>query len=84
MSALPRDPTAALLVRLNRNINALGSAVDEIRIWISRQGDVGTALSIGAYLDVLQENADEIAEGMVDLIVRIAQAAPVEPHKQTL
>ncbi|WP_426115931.1 hypothetical protein [Pseudomonas sp. DSP3-2-2] len=78
MSALPRDPTAALLVRLNQNINALGSAIDEIRMWIVTHDDGETAHNIRGYLAVIEDNADDIAEGMSDLIMRIAHAIPTE------
>ena len=70
--SIPTDPTPALLVRLNRNINALGSAIDELQMWIAKQGSIDTAASIRAYLTVLEDNADPIAEGMAELIAQCA------------
>ena len=78
--SLPDDPTAALLLRFNRNINALGSAIDEIRIWIEQRGSTDTADSIRSYLAVLESNSDYISEGMSDLIVIRAKRGDYGPQ----
>ena len=70
MAALPDDPTPALLSRLNQNINALGSAIEEIGIWIDQRGSTETFHRINEHLETLSENSDAIAELLVDLIVR--------------
>jgi hypothetical protein len=70
MAALPDDPTPALLSRLNQNINALGSAIEEIGIWIDQRGSTETYHRINEHLETLSENSDAIAELLVDLIVR--------------
>jgi hypothetical protein len=62
------DPTAALLFRLNLNINALGSAIEEIGIWIEQRGSTETSDRIAEHLQVLDENADFIAEQLVHLV----------------
>ena len=80
MSTLPRDPTAALLARLNRNINALGSAIDEIRIWIEQRGSTQKSDSIRSYLAVLEDNASFISEGMDDLILICAKRGNDGPN----
>ena len=71
--SLPDNPTAALLFRFNQNVNALGSAVDEIRIWIEQRGSTETSASIRSYLSILEANADSIAEGMGDVILICAE-----------
>ena len=50
MAALPDDPTPALLSRLNQNINALGSAIEEIGIWIDQRGSTETYHRINEHL----------------------------------
>lgn len=70
MAALPDDPTPALLSRLNQNVNALGSAIEEIGIWIDQRGSTETYHRINEHLEVLLENSDAIAELLVDLIAR--------------
>lgn len=68
--SLPDDPTPALLHRLNLNINALGSAIEEIGIWINQRGSTEVSGRIEQQLDVLNENADFIADAMADLVAR--------------
>ncbi|WP_341522226.1 hypothetical protein AABC73_01915 [Pseudomonas sp. G.S.17] len=68
--SLPDDPTPILLARFNQNINAVASAVDEIRIWIERQGDQETSGSIRSYLAILESNSDIIVVGMAELVQR--------------
>ncbi|MDF5892401.1 hypothetical protein P4A93_12260 [Pseudomonas syringae pv. syringae] len=67
---LPDDPTAALLLRLNQNINALGAAIEEIGAWIDQRGSTEVYARIEQQIDVLHDNADFIADAMADLIVR--------------
>jgi hypothetical protein len=62
------DPTAALLFRLNLNINALGSAIEEIGIWIEQRGSTEVSDRIAQHLQVLGENSDFIAEQLVKLV----------------
>jgi hypothetical protein len=62
------DPTAALLFRLNLNINALGSAIEEIGIWIEQRGSTEVSDRVAQHLQVLDENADFIAEQLVRLV----------------
>lgn len=59
-----------LIARINSNIEALGSAMDEIRIWIKQQGSIETALSIRSYLAVLEENNEAINAHMAELAGR--------------
>ncbi|WP_328821550.1 hypothetical protein [Pseudomonas paraversuta] len=70
MTALPDDPTPALLSRLNQNINALGSAIEEIGIWIDQRGSAETSHRINEHIETLSDNSDAIAELLVDLIAR--------------
>lgn len=70
MSDIPDDPTPALLNRLNQNINALGRAIEEISIWIDQRGSAEVSDRVSEHLEVLTDNADAIAELMVDLIAR--------------
>ena len=67
---MPNDPTPALLYRLNQNIMALGSAVEEISIWIDQRGSTETYERVSEHLEVLADNADTITELMADLIAR--------------
>ena len=80
--SLPDDPTAALLFRFNQNVNALGSAIDEIRIWIEQRGSIDSADSIRSYLAVLEANADFVSDGMGDLIVICAKRVNDGPNGQ--
>ena len=70
MAALPDDPTPALLSRLNQNINALGSAIEEIGIWIDQRSSAETSQRINEHLGTLPGNSYAIAELLVDLIAR--------------
>ncbi|MFS2192883.1 hypothetical protein ACCD02_12075 [Pseudomonas sp. Pseusp88] len=72
MSSLPRDPTAAVIVRLNRNINALGSAIEQIGLWIAAQGSIETAASIRVYLVELDQNAGLITDEIRALVAKSA------------
>lgn len=77
---MPDDPTPALLYRLNQNIMALGSAVEEISIWIDQRGSTDTYERVSEHLEVLADNADTIAELMADLIARWKPEEPAEPE----
>jgi hypothetical protein len=67
---LPDDPTPALLYRMNQNVMALGSAIEEIGIWIDQRGSTEASSRINAHLQVLEGNVDAIAELMADLEAR--------------
>lgn len=80
MAALPDDPTPALLSRLNQNINALGSAIEEIGIWIDQTGSTDVQHRINEHLEVLSGNSDAIAELLVDLIARWIPEDDIDPE----
>ncbi|HBP4947656.1 hypothetical protein FA278_16560 [Pseudomonas aeruginosa] len=61
------SPLPALLYRLNLNINAIGSAVDELAIWVEQRGSTETSDAVKLHLETLIENADFIAEALVEL-----------------
>lgn len=61
---------AALLFRLNENINAVGAAAEELAIWIEQRGSTETALAARSHLDVLVSNADLITEGLTELLTK--------------
>lgn len=67
---MPNDPTPALLYRINQNVMALGSAIEEIGIWIDQRGSTDASYRINAHLQVLEGNSDAIAELMADLVAR--------------
>ena len=67
---MPNDPTPALLYRMNQNVMALGSAIEEIGIWIDQRGSSEASDRINAHLQVLEGNSDAIAELMADLVAR--------------
>ncbi|MEB6589656.1 hypothetical protein MXM82_11000 [Pseudomonas asiatica] len=70
MADLPDDPAAALLYRLNQNINALGAAVEEVGIWLDQRGATEAYDRINEHLEVLMENSDAIAGLLADLIAK--------------
>lgn len=80
MAALPDDPTPALLSRLNQNINALGSAIEEIGIWIDQRGSAETSHRVNEHLETLSDNSDAIAELLVDLIARWMPEDKTDPE----
>ncbi|MND80527.1 hypothetical protein D3C76_955880 [compost metagenome] len=80
MTDLPDDPTPALLSRLNQNINALASAIEEIGIWIDQRGSTETYHRVSEHLEVLSDNSDAIAELLVDLIARWKPEDPKDPE----
>lgn len=57
---MTNSPLPALLYRLNLNINAIGSAVEELAIWIEQRSSTETADSVKLHLGTLIENADFI------------------------
>lgn len=70
MADLPSDPTAALLYRLNQNINALGAAIEEVGIWLDQRGATEPYERISEHLEVLVDNSESIAELLADLIAK--------------
>ncbi len=64
------SPLPALLYRLNLNINAIGSAVEELAIWVEQRGSTETADVVKLHLETLIENADFISEALVELIAQ--------------
>ena len=80
MPDLPDDPTPALLSRLNQNINALGSAIEEIGIWIDQRGSTETYHRVSEHLETLSDNSDAVAELLVDLIARWKPESEADPE----
>ncbi|RAI69530.1 hypothetical protein DOZ80_15465 [Pseudomonas fluorescens] len=68
---MPTVPTTALLYRLNQSVMALGSAVDEIRIWIKQNGDTETSERILSHLHVIEGNGHTIADLMSEVVIRL-------------
>lgn len=64
------SPLPALLYRLNLNINAIGSTVEELAIWVEQRGSIETSDAVKLHLETLTENADFISEALVELIAR--------------
>ncbi|MGY2338002.1 hypothetical protein ACW9HW_02000 [Pseudomonas sp. SDO5532_S415] len=77
---MPDDPTPALLYRMNQNIMALGSALEEIGIWIGQRGSTNTSDRVSKHLQVLESNTDAIAGLMADLIARCKPDEEEEPE----
>lgn len=77
---MPNDLTPALLHRLNQNIMALGSAVEEIGIWIDQRGATDVSERIEGHLAVITENADFIAETLVELRARCEPEEEIDPE----
>ena len=75
-----RRPNPALLSRLNQNINALGSAIEEIGIWIDQRSSAETSHRINEHLETLSDNSDAIAELLVDLIDRWTPEGETDPE----
>ncbi|WP_338858994.1 hypothetical protein [Pseudomonas aeruginosa] len=57
---MTNSPLPALIYRLNLNINAIGSAVEELAIWIEQRSSTETSDSVKLHLGTLIENADFI------------------------
>ncbi|MFU4296461.1 hypothetical protein ACM73O_30245 [Pseudomonas aeruginosa] len=57
---MTNSPLPALLYRLNLNINAIGSAVEELAIWIEQRSSTENSDSVKLHLGTLIENADFI------------------------
>lgn len=66
------DPLLALLYRLNQNQNAIGSAVEELAIWVEQRGSTDVADRVRAHLETMIENSDAIAEALAELVARSA------------
>lgn len=64
------SPLPTLIFRLNQNINAIAVAVDELAMWVDQQGSTKTSDVILKQLDVLDANADIIAEMLAALIAK--------------
>ncbi|MCY1291900.1 hypothetical protein D9M68_222400 [compost metagenome] len=71
------DPTPA--PRSPHDQNALGSAIEELAIWIEQRGSVDVAERIQRHLDMLVANSDFIAGALADLA---AQAPGKGDHAQ--
>lgn len=80
MTNLPDDPIAALLYRLNQNINALGAAVEEVGIWLDQRGATEAYERISEHLEVLVDNSESIAELLANLIARQKPEEPTGPE----
>jgi hypothetical protein len=68
---MPAVPTTALLYRLNQSVMALGSAVEEIRISIERNGDTDTSKRVLSYLRVIENNGNIISDLMSEVVDRL-------------
>jgi hypothetical protein len=77
---MPDDPTPALLYRINQNVMALGSAIEELGIWIDQRGSTDASDRINEHLQVLTDNSDAIAELMADLIGRCKPEEEIDPE----
>jgi hypothetical protein len=77
---MPDDPTPALLYRIDQNVMALGSAIEEISIWIDQRGSTNTHDRVSKHLEVLADNSDAIAELMADLIARWKPEEEIDPE----
>lgn len=64
------SPLPALLYRLNLNINAIGSAVEELAIWVEQRGSIETSDAVKLHLETLIENAEFISEALVELTIQ--------------
>ncbi len=61
------DLLPALLYRLNQNQIALGSAIEELGIWVEQRGSTEVAERVQRHLETLIENSDFIAEALAAL-----------------
>jgi hypothetical protein len=77
---MPDDPTPALLYRINQNVMALGSAIEELGIWIDQRGSTDASDRINEHLQVLADNSDAIAELMADLIGGCKPEEEIDPE----
>lgn len=76
MADLPDNPTAALLYRLNQNINALGAAIEEVGAWLDQRGATEAYDRINEHLEVLMDNSDSIADLLAELIAKQNSDSP--------
>lgn len=63
------DLLPALLYRLNQNQIALGSAIEELGIWVEQRGSTEVAERVQRHLETLIENSDFIAEALAALVI---------------
>ncbi|WP_449432468.1 hypothetical protein [Pseudomonas putida] len=77
---MPAVPTTALLYRLNQSVMALGSAIEEIRISIERNGDTETSAKVLSYLRVIESNGHTIADLMSEVVDRLPPGEDIPPH----
>jgi len=77
---MPDDPNPALFYRMNQNIMALGSVIEEISTWIDQRGSTNRSDRVGTHLQVLEANADAIAGLMADLIASCKPDEEKEPE----
>jgi len=66
----PTPFSPAPLYRLSLNINAIGSAVEELAIWVEQRGSTETSDAVKLHLETLIENAEFISEALVEPIAR--------------
>lgn len=59
------DLLPALVYRLNQNQIALGSAIEELGIWVDQRGSTEVAERVQRHLETLIENSDFIAEALI-------------------
>lgn len=62
------DLIPAILHRLHANQLAIGSAVEELAIWIDQRGSTDVADRTRNHLAVLEQNADFISGAIVELL----------------
>ncbi|KPY45367.1 hypothetical protein [Pseudomonas syringae] len=58
-----------LISKLDTNQMALQAALEEVALWIRQQGSEDIAGNINGALDTLNQNAEFIAKGIVELTV---------------
>lgn len=66
---MSKDHLPGLLYRLNLNINAIGSAVEELAIWVEQRGSTDVSDRVKMHLETLIENSDAIAAALADLAI---------------
>jgi hypothetical protein len=76
---MPDDSTPALLYRINQNVMGLGSAIEELGIWIDQRGSTDASDRINEHLQVA-DNGTAIAELMADLIGRCKPEEEIDPE----
>ncbi|GAB7528980.1 hypothetical protein PS3A_13890 [Pseudomonas sp. 3A(2025)] len=69
---LPNDPLVTLLDRLIENNAALVGAVEEIALWIDRQGEPQVLARIHEHLGTIRANTGVVQEALGELADRAA------------